>query len=95
MDILKVSNEIDEIEIINGKAEVIKPIVYSLAHIKEQTSPLHDRGNDDFVFAENGRGDFYVLKSDGSIYVYKYFDFKEGLYAGGLANFFSSAASNN
>lgn len=38
LDILKVSNGIDEIEIINGKAEVIKPIVYSLAQIKEQTN---------------------------------------------------------
>ncbi len=96
LDILKVSNGIDEIEIINGKAEAIKPIIYSLAQIKEQTNAfLSECGNDGFVFAENGTGDFYVLKSDGSIYVYKYFDLKEELYAESLADYFSSATLNN
>lgn len=38
LDILKVSNGIDEIKITNGKVEVIKPIIYSLAQIKEQTN---------------------------------------------------------
>ena len=59
LDILKVSNGIDEIEIINGKAEEIKPIIYSLAHIKEQTNAfLSECGNDGFVFTENCTGDF-------------------------------------
>ena len=96
LDILKVSNGIDEIEIINGKAEEIKPIIYSLAHIKEQTNAfLSECGNDGFVFAENGTGDFYVLKTNGAIYVYKYFDLKEELYAESLADYFSSATLNN
>ena len=96
LDILKVSNGIDEIEIINGKAEEIKPIIYSLAHIKEQTNAfLSECGNDGFVFAENGTGDFYVLKTNGAIYVYKYFDLKEELYAESLADYFSSASLNN
>ena len=96
LDILKVSNGIDEIEIINGKAEAIKPIIYSLAHIKEQTNAfLSECGNDGFVFAENGTGDFYVLKTNGAIYVYKYFDLKEELYAESLADYFSNATSNN
>ena len=96
LDILKVSNGIDEIEIINGKAEEIKPIIYSLAHIKEQTNAfLSECGNDGFVFAENGTGDFYVLKTNGASYVYKYFDLKEELYAESLADYFSNATSNN
>ena len=96
LDILKVSNGIDEIEIINGKAEEIKPIIYSLAHIKEQTNAfLSECGNEGFVFAENGTGDFYVLKTNGAIYVYKYFDLKEELYAESLADYFSNATSNN
>ena len=96
LDILKVSNGIDEIEIINGKAEEINPIIYSLAHIKEQTNAfLSECGNDGFVFAENGTGDFYVLKTNGAIYVYKYFDLKEELYAESLADYFSNATSNN
>ena len=96
LDILKVSNGIDEIEIINAKAEVIKPIVYSLAQIKEQTNAfLSECGNDGFVFSEDGTGDFYVLKTNGAIYVYKYFDLKEELYAESLADYFSNATSNN
>ena len=96
LDILKVSNGIDEIKIVNGKAEAIKPIIYSLAHIKEQTNAfLSECGNDGFVFAENGTGDFYVLKTNGAIYVYKYFDLKEELYAESLADYFSNATSNN
>lgn len=96
LDILTVSNGIDEIEIINGKAEAIKPIFYSFAHIKEQTNAfLCECGNDGFVFAEDGTGDFFVLKNNGAIYVYKYFDFKEELYAESLADYFSNATSNN
>ena len=90
LDILKVSNGIDEIEIINGKAEAIKPIIYSLAHIKEQTNAfLSECGNDGFVFSEDGTGDFYVLKTNGAIFVYKYFYLKEELYAESLANYFN------
>ena len=90
LDILKVSNGIDEIEIINAKAEVIKPIVYSLAQIKEQTNAfLSECGNDGFVFSEDGTGDFYVLKTNGEIFVYKYFYLKEELYAESLANYFN------
>ncbi len=90
LDILKVSNGIDEIEIINAKAEVIKPIVYSLAQIKEQTNAfLSECGNDGFVFSEDGTGDFYVLKTNGAIFVYKYFYLKEELYAESLANYFN------
>ena len=96
LDILKVSNGIDEIEIINAKAEVIKPIVYSLAQIKEQTNAfLSECGNDGFVFSEDGTGDFYVLKTNGAIFVYKYFYLKEELYAESLADYFSNATSNN
>ena len=89
-DILKVSNGIDYIEIISGKTEVIKPIIYSLAHIKEQTNAfLSECGNDGFVFSENGTGDFYVLKSNGTIYVYKYFDLKEEFYAKSVSDYFN------
>ena len=96
LDILKVSNGIDEIEIINGKAEAIKPIIYSLAHIKEQTNAfLSECGNDGFVFSENGTGDFYVLKTNGAIFVYKYLYLKEEFYVESLEDYFSSATLNN
>ena len=90
-DILKVSNGIDEIMINpnNGKTEVIDSIIYSLAEIKAQTnSYLGEIGKDGFVFAGDGAGNFFVLKSDGRIFLYEYYDFSETFYANSLWEFF-------
>ena len=90
-NILKVSNGIDEIMINpnNGKTEVIDSIIYSLAEIKEQTnSYLGEIGTDGFVFAGDGAGNFFVLKSDGRIFLYEYYDFSETFYANSLWEFF-------
>ena len=90
-DILRVSNGIDEIMINpnNGKTEVIDSIIYSLAEIKEQTnSYLGEIGTDGFVFAGDGAGNFFVLKSDGRIFLYEYYDFSETFYANSLWEFF-------
>lgn len=91
LDILKVSNGIDEIMIDhnNGKTEVIDSIIYSLAEIKEQTnSYLSEIGTDGFVFTGDGSGNFYVLKSDGRIFLYEYYDFSETFYASSLWEYF-------
>ena len=90
-NIMKVSNGIDEIMINpnNGKTEVIDSIIYSLAEIKEQTnSYLSEIGTDGFVFAGDGAGNFFVLKSDGRIFLYEYYDFSETFYAISLWEFF-------
>ena len=90
-DILKVSNGIDEIMINldNGKTEVIDSIIYSLAEIKKQTnSYLGEIGTDGFVFAGDGAGKFFVLKSDGKVSLYEYYDFSETFYANSLWEFF-------
>lgn len=90
-NILRVSNGIDEIMINpnNGKTEVIDSIIYSLAEIKEQTnSYLGEIGTDGFVFAGDGAGNFFVLKSDGRIFLYEYYDFSETFYANSLCEFF-------
>lgn len=90
-DILQVSNGIDEIMINpnNGKTEVIDSIIYSLAEIKAQTnSYLGEIGTDGFVFAGDGAGNFFVLKSDGRIFLYEYYDFSETFYANSLWEFF-------
>ena len=90
-NILRVSNGIDEIMINpnNGKTEVIDSIIYSLAEIKEQTnSYLGEIGTDGFVFAGDGAGNFFVLKSDGRIFLYEYYDFSETFYANSLLEYF-------
>ena len=90
-NILQVSNGIDEIIINpnNGKTEVIDSIIYSLAEIKAQTnSYLDEIGTDGFVFAGDGAGNFFVLKSDGRIFLYEYYDFSETFYANSLWEFF-------
>lgn len=90
-DILQVSNGIDEIIINpnNGKTEVIDSIIYSLAEIKAQTnSYLDEIGTDGFVFAGDGAGNFFVLKSDGRIFLYEYYGFSETFYANSLWEYF-------
>ena len=90
-DILKVSNGIDEIMINldNGKTEVIDSIINSLAEIKKQTnSYLGEIGTDGFVFAGDGAGKFFVLKSDGKVSLYEYYDFSETFYANSLWEYF-------
>ena len=90
-NILQVSNGIDEIIINpnNGKTEVIDSIIYSLAEIKAQTnSYLDEIGTDGFVFAGDGAGNFFVLKSDGRIFLYEYYDFSETFYANSLGEYF-------
>ena len=90
LDILKVSNGIDEIMMINGKAETICFIIDSLSQIIDQTSFYHNEyGNDGIVFAGNGAGGFYVLKDDGKIYLFEYYDIGEELYAESLADYFN------
>ena len=90
-NILQVSNGIDEIIINpnNGKTEVIDSIIYSLAEIKAQTnSYLDEIGTDGFVFAGDGAGNFFVLKSDGRIFLYEYYGFSETFYANSLWEYF-------
>lgn len=74
---------------INGKAETIWFIIDPLSRIIDQTSFYHNEyGNDGIVFAGNGAGGFYILKYDGKIYLFEYFDIGEELYAESLAEYF-------
>ena len=51
-------------------------------------------GSDGFVFAEDGTGDFFILKSNGSVYIYKYFELNEEFYAESLTDYFRNATLN-
>lgn len=92
LEILKVSNGINEI-MTNPDTKKIKVtgwIIYSLAEIKSQTNYYSDEyGGEGVVFAGNGAGSFFVLKPDGKIYIYEYFDLNEEYYAESLSDYFN------
>ena len=78
LEILKISNGINEImpNPNTGNTIVIDRIIYSLAEIKSQTDCyLGEYGNEGVVFAGNGAGGFFILKPNGKIFLYEYFDF--------------------
>ncbi len=73
-DILKVSNGIEEIMTNpnTDKKIVINHIIYTFSEIKTYTDCYSYEDNiEGFVFADNGIGDVYVLKPDGSITLYE------------------------
>jgi len=92
LEILNVSNGINEIMTNPNikKIEVIDRIIFSLAEIKSQTDCyLNEYGSKDIIFAGNGAGGFFVLKPDGKIYIYEYFDLGEEYYADSLSDYFN------
>ncbi len=92
LEILKVSNGINEIMTNPDtmKIEVIDRIIYSLDEIKSQTNCYsNEYGSDGVVFAGNGAGGFFILKPNGKIYIYEYFDLCEEYYADSLSDYFN------
>ncbi len=92
-EILKISNGINEVMVNpnNGKVEVIDRIVYSLAEMKKQTDCyLSEYGSEGVVFAGNGAGGFFVLKPDGRIFLYEYYDLGEEFYADSMWEYFNN-----
>ncbi len=93
LEILKVSNGINEVmkHPVTGKTEVIGSLVYPISEILNQTEHYKsETGGDGYVFADNGAGDHYILKPDGSIALYEYMDMSETPnIAGSLYDFFS------
>lgn len=92
LEILKISNGINEImtDPNTRRVEVIDRIVYSFAEIKAQTDCyLDEYGEEGIVFAGNGSGGFFILKPNGKIYLYEYFDLGEEYYADSLSDYFN------
>ncbi|MDE6592188.1 MAG: SMI1/KNR4 family protein [Oscillospiraceae bacterium] len=93
LEILKVSNGINEVikHPVTGKTEVIGSLVYPLSEILSQTEYYEsETGGGGYVFADNGAGDHYILKPDGSIALYEYMDMSETPHiADSLYDFFS------
>ena len=92
LEILKISNGINEVMMNpnTGKMMVIGRIMYSFAEIRTQTDCyLGEYGDEGVVFAGNGAGGYFVLKPDGKIYLYEYYDLSEKYYAESLLDYFS------
>ncbi len=90
-EILKISNGINEVMINpkTNKVMVIDRIIYSFSEIKNETEHYkYEMGGEGFVFADNGAGDFYVLKPDGHITIYEYFELSESYAADSLYDFY-------
>lgn len=91
LEILKISNGINEImpNPNTRNTMVIDRIIYSLAEIKSETDCyLGEYGNEGVVFAGNGAGGFFILKPNGKIFLYEYFDLGEEYYANNLTDYF-------
>ncbi len=91
LEILKISNGINETmpNPNTGNNMVIDRIIYSLAEIESQTNCyLGEYGNKGVVFAGNGAGGFFILKPNGKIFLYEYFDLDEEYYADNLTDYF-------
>lgn len=91
-DILKISNGIDEVMINpnTNKKIVINRIIYTFREINTYTDCYsYEDDINGVVFADNGIGDVYVIKPDGSITLYEESYQSETLIADSLWDFFS------
>ncbi|MGN0638353.1 MAG: hypothetical protein ACI4J0_08270 [Huintestinicola sp.] len=94
LSILQFSDGIEELmthpDANDGKPFVIGSIVYSFDEIKSETKSFFDLyGDEGTVFAGNGAGGYFVLKPDGTIYLYEYLDEDGEYYAASLSDYFA------
>ncbi|MBO4523863.1 hypothetical protein [Ruminococcus sp.] len=90
-EVLKISNGIKETMKFPNQEEriVIGWIIYPLDDIKSQTEHyINEYSGEGVVFVGNGAGGFFILKSDGKVYIREYFDEDEELYSDSLAEYF-------
>ena len=76
-EILKLSNGIEEMmihpNVDDGKPFVIGWMIYPIDEIQNETKAFYELyGESGTVFAGNGAGGYYVLGTDGRIYLYEY-----------------------
>lgn len=89
--ILKISNGIDEtmLEPNTGERISITCVLYSYEQIVRE-SELYQKeyGIEGFIFTDDGAGNSYVLKSDGTVTCYNVLDDEEVQIAGSLYDFY-------
>ncbi len=88
LEILSISNGIEEVITFKDRKEAIGWILYSYEMIKSDTEFYKaEYGIDGFVFSDDGAGNVYVIKEDGAIYLFNAIDGKEEYYAETLSDF--------
>lgn len=87
-EILRVSDGIEEIIIVNDKKESIGWILYSYEMIKNNTGYYAEKyGIKGYVFSDDGAGNVFIMKEDGSIYLFDAIDGEEDYFAESLVKF--------
>ena len=89
-EILKVSDGIEEVMDIKDKKESIGWILYSYEMINNDTKYYAEKYKiNGFVFSDDGAGNVFIIKKDGSIYLFDAIDREENYFAESLAKFWN------
>lgn len=99
LEILSVSDGIEEIISIGDRKESIGWILYSYDMIKNNTEfYTAEYGISGYIFSDDGAGNMFVMKDDESIYLFNAIDGEEEYFAESLAEFWdinSDVSSNS
>lgn len=99
LEILNVSDGIEEVISIGDRKESIGWILYSYEMIKKNTEfYTTEYGINGYIFSDDGAGNVFVMKDNESIYLFNAIDGKEEYFAESLAEFWdinSDVSSNS
>ena len=88
LEILSVSDGIEEIISVGDRKESIGWILYSYEMIKNNTEYYAtEYGINGFIFSDDGAGNVFVMKEDESIYLFNAIDNEEDYFAESLVKF--------
>jgi len=88
IEVLRVSDGIEEVINIKDKKESIGWILYSYQMIKNNTEYYAmEYGIKGYVFSDDGAGNVFIIKEDGFIYLFNAIDKEENLFAKSLSEF--------
>ena len=90
LEILCVSDGIEEVMCIGDRKLPIAWILYSCEMIKNNTEYYtSEYGIDGYIFSDDGAGNVFVIKEDESIYLFNVIDGEEEYFAKSLADFWN------
>ncbi len=88
LEILSVSDGIEEVVTVGDRKESIGWILYSCEMIKNNTEYYAmEYGINGYIFSDDGAGNVFVMKEDGSIYLFNAIDGEEDYFAESLVKF--------
>ncbi len=88
LEILSVSDGIEEVITVGDRNESIGWILYSYEMIKNNTEYYAmEYGINGYIFSDDGAGSVFVMKEDGSVYLFDAIDGEEEFFAESLVKF--------